>query len=293
MRFEGYYEKHELPLKPGQMVTIKKGTVIKTVGKDPKPAGRTYKIEIHHILCGMTDGEKKTPPKVVWPGPGGYWSEADINDIPEALEALPTLAEAERRLGESAKKWEGRCYEIACAFVKAGLVKGVAVYGHFVGKVHPESYFGKRAGGPFVQHGWVLLPDGRIFDPTRWAFEAKEPFLHVTDDDDPSYDEGGNKFRKAMRRPVPEFDEFDRQIEFSQRDLPTEPWKHIEKLLEIDYGFTSQEPGTLCFEQVCWLANAPFEDLQPHAAAIYQAIEAKGEAALIPIDNRQKAKRSA
>jgi len=38
VRFEGYYADHELPIKKGQMVTIKKGTIVKVVGKDPKPS---------------------------------------------------------------------------------------------------------------------------------------------------------------------------------------------------------------------------------------------------------------
>lgn len=292
-RFVGYYEPHELPIRSGQVVTIKKGTMIKTVGKAPKPAGKTYKITVHHLLSGMTDGAKTIPPKVVWPGPGGYWSEVDLNDLPEALEALPTLAEAERRLGHKAKEWAGRCYEIACAFLSAGLVQGVAVYGHFTGKVHPKSFFGSRNHMPFVQHGWVLLPDGRIFDPTRWGFEDKEPYLYVTNSGDKEYDEGGNQLRKAMRPPAPEYDAFDRKIEFTQRVLAGGPWKHVEKLLDIDYGFTKQEPGTLCYSQVFWLANTPFEDLQPHAQAIYKALEAVGELALVPWDNRHKADRLA
>lgn len=89
--FLGYHEDKDMPVKRGDTVTIVKGTIVKTVGKDPKPAGRTYKVKVHHTLCGsiryrdhwetMVDA---TNPKVCWPGPGGYWSEADLNDIPEA-----------------------------------------------------------------------------------------------------------------------------------------------------------------------------------------------------------------
>ena len=311
-RFVGYYQDSDLPdaVQQGRKVTIKKGTMVKVFGREPKPAGKTYKITVNHIMPGITNiedvidrsGDKprllkkhthESNPRVCWAGPGGLWAEADMNDIPEAMDALPSLAEAQRRLGEEASKWAGRCYEIACAFVAAGLVRGTAVYGHFLGRINPESYFGDRHGAPFVQHGWVLLPDGRVFDPTRFGFEndkGEAPYLHVG----PltaEYDEGGNKFRKALRPPPPEFDPSERMIVFSQRDLPTGPWKHVEKLLRIDYTDGEQEPGTLSFEQVAWLANASFEDLQPHAAAIYDALEAVGEEALIPIDNRRKAQR--
>lgn len=308
-RFVGYYQDSDLPdaVQQGRKVTIKKGTMVKVFGREPKPAGKTYKITVNHIMPGVTVIDHKrdektgkfvetrtheSNPRVCWPGPGGLWAEADMNDIPEAMDALPSLAEAQRRLGE-ASMWAGRCYEIACAFIAAGLVRGTAVYGHFLGRINPESYFGDRHGAPFVQHGWVLLPDGRVFDPTRFGFEnnkGEAPYLHVgplTAD----YDEGGNKFRKALRPPPPEFDPSDRMIVFSQSDLPGKPWTHVEKLLRIDYTYGEQEPGTLSFEQVAWLANASFEDLQPHAAAIYDALEAVGEEALIPIDNRRKAQR--
>jgi len=94
-QFEGYCE--NLPIKAGMTVTIKKGTIVKTIGRDPKPAGKTYKVKVHHTLCGQNQyrdsrGFMQTGivpsknPTVCWAGPGGYWSEADINDIPEAFE---------------------------------------------------------------------------------------------------------------------------------------------------------------------------------------------------------------
>jgi hypothetical protein len=103
VKFLGYHEESALPVKRGQTVTIKKGTVIKTTRTDPttgryatKVAGRTYKIKIHHILGGSTiteltkrPGETVGPltnPSVRWPGSSGYWMEVDINDITETFE---------------------------------------------------------------------------------------------------------------------------------------------------------------------------------------------------------------
>ncbi len=96
-RVEGYHENHEVPVKKGELVTILKGTTIRTTMPRPedkvKVAGRTYKVEVHHILNGMNkpEGHKDhnraypvRPPSVRWPGTGGYWFEVDINDIPEA-----------------------------------------------------------------------------------------------------------------------------------------------------------------------------------------------------------------
>ncbi len=152
---------------------------------------------------------------------------------------LPTLAECEKALGEKAETWVARCYEISCAIVRAGLVKGQAVYGHWVGRVSRKSHFANRRHLPFIPHGWLLLEDGRVLDPTRWVFEAVAPYLYVGEppddwsispcancgliyeehtDDGPAdqcgnyeqelwpYDEGGNKWREAefAGRPKPE-----------------------------------------------------------------------------------------
>lgn len=87
----GFREDRDLPIKPGDTVTIPKGVVVKTIGKPPKPAGRTYKVRVDHILSGSNaylEGNafrreivRPTSPKVRWAGTGGYWSEADINDV--------------------------------------------------------------------------------------------------------------------------------------------------------------------------------------------------------------------
>lgn len=100
-KFEGYCDTHSLPIKQGMTVTIRKGVMVKTVYKEAKPAGKTYKIKVHHILPGRTKihhlqesippynfmevKEHLDNPKLVWAGPGGYWSEVDINDVPEAI----------------------------------------------------------------------------------------------------------------------------------------------------------------------------------------------------------------
>jgi hypothetical protein len=92
--FFGYVPDGALPLKVGQEVTIPKGTLIWYRGTSER-SKRARKIKIHHFISGSNfhvahHGElvRATSPKVVWPGGGGYWSEVDINDIPEALEAV-------------------------------------------------------------------------------------------------------------------------------------------------------------------------------------------------------------
>ena len=84
----------ETPNLAGREIAIPKGTIIKTIGKEPKPAGRTYKVKVHHMISATTawfgnhhwgkDEENFVRPqsaKVCWPGTGGYWTEADIADV--------------------------------------------------------------------------------------------------------------------------------------------------------------------------------------------------------------------
>jgi hypothetical protein len=100
--FLGFTPDSLLPVKRGDTVTIKKGVKIRHRG-EIKTAGRTYKVVIHHILNGIThaDGDREYArrhgrtatdqnPTVCFAGTGGYWSEVDINDIPEALQPSET-----------------------------------------------------------------------------------------------------------------------------------------------------------------------------------------------------------
>lgn len=94
MKYQGHVP--ELPIKRGDTVTIVKGVTIRHRG-EKITAKRTYKVVVSHILNGVTNSEHDraynsrhgretidTNPTIVFAGRGGYWSEVDINDIPEA-----------------------------------------------------------------------------------------------------------------------------------------------------------------------------------------------------------------
>lgn len=95
MKFEGYVEK--LPIHSGDTITIPKGTVVRQRGES-KPAKRTFKVKVHHVLNGYTPDAAEQAyqarhgnpnavgfnPKAIWAGSGGYWCEVDMNDVPEA-----------------------------------------------------------------------------------------------------------------------------------------------------------------------------------------------------------------
>jgi hypothetical protein len=186
----------------------------------------------------------------------------------------PTLKQVEAAIGEPASRWSGRCYEIASAVVNEGLLgtKARAVYGHFLGRV--------SAAG-FVQHGWVDLGNGLLFDPTRWVFEAAPPYLWRGPPGD-EYDEGGNKWRVSRRTPPPEYDPGQRSYEVPRKLLKAGARAHIERLLQV----RSEQPrGRLSMGQLMWVANAAPDELGRHAAAFYEALAELGLRSFVPIDN--------
>ena len=204
---------------------------------------------------------------------------------------LPTLLDVEAALDERAAAWAGRCYEIASECVRLKIVPGVAVYGHFLGKVAPESHFGDRSHHPFQQHGWVQMPDGRIWDPTRWSFEGVEPYIYVGENKG-EYDEGGNALRQATHKPPPPFNRHGKTYDLAPRILPADAWNRVEELLGNSYDEAEvEEVGKVSDDQLFWLANLPYDAFGKHAEAIYKAIEAVGMAGFIPIDNRRRAAR--
>jgi len=202
-----------------------------------------------------------------------------------------TLACCEESIGEKASAWAGRCYEIARAIVDAKLVRGVAVYGHWLGPVDKKSKFWRDGALPFVQHGWIVLHDDeRILDPTRWAFEARKPYLFLGLPTKPDgrvcYDEGGNLWRSAMRGPPPSFDPDAKTYKVTARVMDAATWRFVEEYLRLDV--TEQEPGILTVHQIMWLANSPLPELGEHAVKVYAAIKKLELEVFIPIDNARR-----
>lgn len=186
------------------------------------------------------------------------------------------IVDVEKAIGVPVQEWPGRCHEISRRIVESGLVDGVAVYGHFRGGVSEGSMFERRR--PFQRHGWVLLKGGRrILDPTRWVFEATEPYLYVgplTDE----YDEGGQQLRQQLATPPPPFNPAHSKF---QLVLTPAIWKFVLGLLQYN-------DKTLSAQQVMWLASLPLPALGRHAKPIFEAVERAGLRSFIPIDNYRK-----
>jgi len=99
-KFVGFCDPTKFQVSKGQWVTIPKGTKLGSTGPDRPPAGRTYKVRIHSITNGYSQDQVRPGhpdagpddvlrqvrnPTVQWVGAGGYWTWADMNDIPEAV----------------------------------------------------------------------------------------------------------------------------------------------------------------------------------------------------------------
>lgn len=204
------------------------------------------------------------------------------NQDPEE-EALITLQDVEQAMGVPAAQWHGRCFEVATAAAK--LIPGSrAVYGHWLGDVAPEGFWGRIQNGPFIPHGWVRLKEGGVLDPTRFSFENKEPYLWEGSNGT-EYDEGGNRWRTETMGPPPDFEPGD-VFTANERILPSAAWTFIEGLLNLDSCWDEDyEPGDISKMQLLWLANYDPNLMEGHAPAIYKMLDHFGLKAAVPIDN--------
>lgn len=236
------------------------------------------------------------------------------------------IKDVAKAIGIPIKQWEGNCYAISCAMVKKVIVKGKAVYGHWTGPVSRSSVFYQTSQIGFVRHGWIVMPDESVVDPTRWVFEDAFPYIFVGEKpdhecldfepEDPEdsccpvcvcghveeehsngffrgcqfctwpYDEGGNELRDDMRKPPPNFKAKEEIFEFD---------KYLSEngkvMLNSLFQGAKRKKGKLSHGQCFWLANLPYNDFGGMAREFYIALEKIGEDVLIPIDNQIKAKR--
>jgi len=193
-----------------------------------------------------------------------------------------SITKTVKAIGHPPEDWIGNCYAIACQILEAGLVKGRAAYGHFRGEVSPDApRFGEDHHRGWQRHGWIILEDGRVLDPTRWVFEAKKPYIYVGPNDH-EYDEGGSELRKAMMhldfRAFPEYDK-ERHVEFS-----LEP----DDLLHYTMLAKQKNINRWSLQRVSWIANLPYEYHEGREERIYPLISKVAGKCLIPFDYQKR-----
>lgn len=231
-----------------------------------------------------------------------------------------TIDDLIRATGKYPREWEGNCHWAATELAK--LIQGSRVVrGFWWGPL--KGYWSSHDHRAFTGHSWVELKDGTVVDPTRWSFEDATPYIfegeernhyecsdfcpnNLDDEDDEEcacghhrskhkgnlfkscticgpwpYDEGGNRIREEMKKPAP-----DPVPGAKVYELPSGAASgHVKKLMGDALGLHGLDDG-----QVFWLANMPYNALQPHAKDIYHWISATGNGAFIPIDNHNRSK---
>lgn len=194
------------------------------------------------------------------------------------MAAKLTVGKVVNGIGRASNEWIGNCYSIACQIVDVDLVKGRAVYGHYLGFVHPKAQlFGKSSERGWQRHGWIVTDKGDVVDPTRWVFENKRPYIYYGALDLEEYDEGGSQLRKALLRPCPEYNP-DNAIDFSFDN----------NAITDEYLMLMGNPDEFwCFDQIFWVANLPY-DAHSDAKAAYTALAQHNFIALVPLDYRLK-----
>jgi len=164
-------------------------------------------------------------------------------------------------------KWPGNCSLIATLVMKTFPIEGQRyARGIWRGPTHHSSIFGSRA---LSGHSWTVLQDGRILDPTRFAFEAAEPYIYLGPSD--FYDEAGMNLRTGLRSSAPQ-NRLDGNIEVNDRQT------------QVLSGFQiCCMDNRVHVEDLHWVATAPVTDLNK-AKPLYEVLEALNFRSLIPID---------
>jgi hypothetical protein len=139
----------------------------------------------------------------------------------------------------------------------------------------------------------------RIFDPTRWVFENVKPYLYDDRDTRGYYDMAGDGLRAAVQRPYPGDDEqaphFQSRVQKLHRlALPREAAHYLAMLISMRGGPLQPKHDkkgrfVMTIMQVAWVANLPLALLGPHARTVYEALDALGHSALVPVDCREVA----
>lgn len=220
------------------------------------------------------------------------------------------------------ESWTGKCHEIAGLCLVAGITEGKLRYGLWHGPVNgrcgPPVHHGWVEVDPDPGDMGIELCElcphvedehrkqgllrpcqiegcgcedyvekrggARIFDPTRYVFEGKKPYIFDAEDDLGYYDVAGDRQRELTRKPLDE--------KIAQGDPLTLAITDLSTQLAI-MGFLGErssvakptKKGLRMPSGVAgWLANQPMSTLGPFAKALYTALKKAGLKGVIPID---------
>ncbi len=114
----------------------------------------------------------------------------------------PTLAQCQRALvlsiNSPSREWVGRCHEVCARLLELSDVVDSPIEGRLEGATIVRGrWAGPRSGGVYPpeasdEHSWLRLADGRLFDPTCWAFTSRTPVLTIAESSDPRWASGNS-----------------------------------------------------------------------------------------------------
>lgn len=169
--------------------------------------------------------------------------------------------------------WPANCYAVAVAIHQAKLVPpgSTCRYGVWWGPILSKKHFRNQT---FAHHGWIELPDGRIYDPTRFVFEDAKPYVWVGENDEGHYDIAGQRLNQTFYQ------------EFPARKEPgilLTPKQRADLALFMP-SVKDEDPD---FGQMMWLAHMPVEQMGNKAERILRIFEELKLSALVPLDVRR------
>lgn len=175
--------------------------------------------------------------------------------------------------------WPLNCHGVATRVLERAPIRGMRLArGHYHGPVSAKSQYRGGVG----QHSWLVLEDGRILDPTRWAMERPgAPSIYLGEND--VYDEAGLELSAGT---MPRFP--GSKIGFEPRLAAADP----EALAELCAALGRSAPTDLdpdgteinrLADTLHWRLKSPPEQLDD-PARLYRALEAVGLKALVKID---------
>lgn len=206
----------------------------------------------------------------------------------KSVEGLATAAVAAKRIGMPLDRWAGNCHAVSAQLVHAEVVEGVVRRGYFIGVTQPGAHFHGRV----CQHSWIEMPDGRVCDPTRFAFVGGPPELWVGSDDE--YDIGACKSTPPSGPPPDSFDTTNwKGDEIEYVELKVSSVDYVADLLRTPPEMRYDDAVEATFKQCAWLANLPVKDEEGagvlsrfFAAEVYEALIEADRGVLIPTDRR-------
>ena len=187
-----------------------------------------------------------------------------------------------RRIGVALDVWPGNCGGICERMLEKKLVEGRFAYGHYRGCISARSIFKDRRGLGFTHHGWILLADGTVCDPTRWVFTKSQPTIHfgpAAEDGKVIYDEDGQILAaltaEAKRPEKPE----------GQR-VRLDGVKGLLRAHICDLLGVARIGQSIRMNQLFWLCNLPPSWFGDYALEFYGWVKKRGFLAFVPIDFR-------